>query len=1008
MSSHPSMPDSDLIEAWLAGELPDDQAAELEQYVEEHGIPDPEEAIETDLLRNAAKLTQMPAEVDALVEAVKTHHAHDMPAPSKNAWREILAPSENPEILGTLGNYEVLEIIATGGMGILLKARDPELNRLAALKVLSPELATNATARERFLREARAAAALEHENILPIYGIHAEAIPWFSMRYVAGGSLQDALDSDLKFDISRLKSIARQTASALLAAHNAGIIHRDIKPGNILLDEDAEKIWVCDFGIARTIDNPALTYAGSVAGTPQYMSPEQADGRALDGRSDLFSLGTVLYRCATGKHAFEGNTSASVLKNIATTEPVTVTQINTRLPAWFERLLANLLAKDPRDRSPSAGDVISSIDREYSPRPRHTARRRKRITAIVCAAIIGIIALQIPVVRNWTNAGFGKALNRPITVDQRLGTYTSLADAVESARDGDTLVLRGGVEFRVDRLQIPLGKSLSLTSSDPTNRPTLTTHIAGAPGIEAHSPLRITGIHFRINPKRDSDGIVILFNTTATIEDCSFIARRVMQNPYDDVKARAIDLHGNASVDLQRCDFDLEETNAITFFESSAEAGNASARVRECKIIAFYALSISNVSNPSHRLRTEFENSEFTGDTFLKFSSAGSMPSIDCRVTDAKLFTESFFAWFPKVSKRDVLSQFLWTGSGISHYAGKDKVMFSSTSRGKEPDSILQISLFGNSSRNIPSETYVELKETGQRFPDIRSAIAQIESSGTLLVSGNHLIEEIIYAEDTQSIRIAPVPGKPAIITSIDPMEHALFFRGPTVIEGITFRRLDPAASSLPIVGFLKSESVRIEDCHFECNPINSKHGVALGFTDVKNAIVRRCYFDSKGGSAILLAHILEATIDIRLTVEESIFVTDFVFEQRNRPRAKNDHASLSKCIAICDHFLTVSKNFPFDPLRVTLDDSLIDVRSSMFQGSSEQLESIKKYLSWTGTNNRHSPTTDLTSIPEAGSKSLPLFDRTKLGRSTSKEKLLDALAKDVLSPALQTFDFFQ
>ena len=217
----------------------------------------------------------------------------------------VLRPTDKPGILGLLGSYEILEIIGTGGMGRVYKAMDPTLNRFVAIKIIAPQLSTSRGARKRFAREARAAAAISHENVVQIYSVpEVDGVPYLVMEYVPGMSLQQKLDSPIPIDLKEILRIGQQTAAGLAAAHAQGLIHRDIKPPNILLERGQDRVKITDFGLARMVDDASLTRSGVLAGTPQYMAPEQARGEAQDHRVDLFSLGSVLYTLCTGAPPF--------------------------------------------------------------------------------------------------------------------------------------------------------------------------------------------------------------------------------------------------------------------------------------------------------------------------------------------------------------------------------------------------------------------------------------------------------------------------------------------------------------------------------------------------------------------------------------------------------------------------------------------------------------------------------------------------------------------------------
>jgi len=198
---------------------------------------------------------------------------------------DFLQPTDDPNALGRIGQYTVTEVIGRGGMGLVLKGLDTRLNRVAAIKVLAPELATNATARKRFLREAQAAAAVNHPHVVTTYVIDEEQnFPYFAMEYIEGPSLQDRINGGGPLEVERILRIAWQTTLGLAAAHDQGLIHRDVKPSNILLENGVERVKLSDFGLARAIDDVSTTQTGVVAGTPEYMSPART-GAGQTGRS---------------------------------------------------------------------------------------------------------------------------------------------------------------------------------------------------------------------------------------------------------------------------------------------------------------------------------------------------------------------------------------------------------------------------------------------------------------------------------------------------------------------------------------------------------------------------------------------------------------------------------------------------------------------------------------------------------------------------------------------------
>jgi serine/threonine protein kinase len=276
---------------------------------------------------------------------------------------ECLEPSTSSEYIGRLGDIEIQEVIGHGGMGVVLKGYQPELKRLVAVKVLAPQLAVSAAARKRFAREAQATAAILHPNVMPILTvIPAASLPFIVMPFVACESLQQRLDRVGSLELVDILRIGMQTANGLAAAHAQGLVHRDVKPANILLEISVEKVMLTDFGLARAIDDASITRTGIIAGTPLYMSPEQARGEPVDARSDLFSLGTVLYTLATGRNPFRAESTYGILRRLTDEAPRLLREISPQFPAWFEMIVHKLIAKSPGDRFATAADVAQLLE----------------------------------------------------------------------------------------------------------------------------------------------------------------------------------------------------------------------------------------------------------------------------------------------------------------------------------------------------------------------------------------------------------------------------------------------------------------------------------------------------------------------------------------------------------------------------------------------------------------------------------------------------------------------
>ena len=252
--------------------------------------------------------------------------------------------------MGRLGTYEVIGVLGRGGMGVVLKAFDPALNRNIAIKVLSAALASCGAARRRFLREARAAAAVVHEHVVSVFAVEEIAgLPILVMEYVPGRSLQDRLDKTGPLTLPEILRIGMQTASGLAAAHAQGLVHRDVKPANILLEKGVERVRLSDFGLARAAADAAVTQSGVIAGTPHYMAPEQARGETSDHRSDLFSLGSTLYTIARPS-AVPCRVAARRAAARQRRPSAPLREINHEVPEWLEAIIAKLHAKDPSER----------------------------------------------------------------------------------------------------------------------------------------------------------------------------------------------------------------------------------------------------------------------------------------------------------------------------------------------------------------------------------------------------------------------------------------------------------------------------------------------------------------------------------------------------------------------------------------------------------------------------------------------------------------------------------
>jgi TPR repeat protein/serine/threonine protein kinase len=276
-----------------------------------------------------------------------------------------LGPPQHPDEIGRVGRYRVLRELGRGGMGVVYIAEDTNLRRKVAVKCLLPEVASRPGNRERFEREAWATAAVEHENVVAIHDVGQEkGLPYLVMPLLRGETLGDRLKRDYRLPLPEVVRVGREMARGLAALHAAGLVHRDVKPGNVWLEAGSGRVKLLDFGLARPDDGTdAVSLSGQVMGTPGYMAPEQVTGDPLDHRADLFSLGCILYETATGRPAFEGPNVLALLANLALQAPAPPESINPDLPPELSSLILSLIEKQPDRRPPSALIVIDHLDR---------------------------------------------------------------------------------------------------------------------------------------------------------------------------------------------------------------------------------------------------------------------------------------------------------------------------------------------------------------------------------------------------------------------------------------------------------------------------------------------------------------------------------------------------------------------------------------------------------------------------------------------------------------------
>lgn len=325
------------------------------------------------LIQHGQREVELPRQAsDLLDETVVPEHE----LPSRQSVAEdldFLTASDDPAYLGKLHHFQIARVIGRGGMGIVLEAFDTHLQRSVAIKVLNPQFQANDVAKQRFCREGRAAAAISHEHVVPMYQVakfDQGEVAYLVMQLIEGDTLEVQLTEGQPLPPNEVARIGMQISAGLSAAHRKGMVHRDIKPANIMVEAETNRVKLTDFGLARATDDIKLTKTGMVTGTPLYMSPEQTLGETADERSDLFSLGAVMYEMATGTAPFQAASALGVMQNIMNVSPKPPHLVNEAMTKPLSDLIMSLLAKRPEDRPESASAVASalaSIVTQYGP-----------------------------------------------------------------------------------------------------------------------------------------------------------------------------------------------------------------------------------------------------------------------------------------------------------------------------------------------------------------------------------------------------------------------------------------------------------------------------------------------------------------------------------------------------------------------------------------------------------------------------------------------------------------
>jgi tRNA A-37 threonylcarbamoyl transferase component Bud32 len=528
MSTLAACPDVQRLQQFVQGQLDEADTQRLEQHLADcphclqtlqgledqdvlcqalrHGSPLTHAQPVAEVQRLQQRLRALPGQEPCAPETTITTAAADQETPSSTPVESqaaalsfpFLAAARGAGEIGWLGDYRILRLLGQGGMGVVFEAEDVKLNRRIALKVMRPELAAGEAARERFLREARAAATLQHDHIVTVHHVgEANGVLFLTMPLLQGESLADRLKRQDNLPPAEVIRIGREVAEGLAAAHEAGLIHRDIKPANLWLERNG-RAKILDFGLARAkTDTGQLTQSGVLVGTPAYMAPEQAGVGKVDQRCDLFSLGSVLYHLATGQTPFRGMDTMSILLALAKDQPAPPHEVNPDCPRGLSDLIVRLLAKEPDQRPPSAravAETLAALPMSVAPTPQAAAPRRRLLVAVAALGILAVaVAIAIVViirdkqgkeVARFSVPEGGSAEIRPegpapAAKDKPFvrtraggassGAYTSLEEALDTLRDGEAVVVHGNGPFPLPALRLRRG-SLTLRAA-PGFRP---------------------------------------------------------------------------------------------------------------------------------------------------------------------------------------------------------------------------------------------------------------------------------------------------------------------------------------------------------------------------------------------------------------------------------------------------------------------------------------------------------------------------------------------------------
>ena len=652
MSQEPPRPSQAIIDAWIDGRLSEAEARRVEKYFEIHPEEFPSSEIDLQPLAQQKKIHDDPDLTEVITRVTALGSDHDAYDFSQDSWLDLITPSSEPGCLGHIEKYAILSVLSITGMSIVFQALDRQLDRKVAIKALSPALAHDPQARERFLREARLMASLEHDHILPIYEIQESHQPWFAMRLIEGGSLQEALDRQFALlqDPSWLLSITRQIASALESAHTAGVTHRDLKPANILISSDASQVWLTDFGIARNDEDPSLTQQNVIPGTPRYMSPEQVTGKQIDHRSDYFSLGSVLYHLATGHPPFTGKSSTAILHQISVKDPKLIKIQNPKIPRWFSYFIENLMSKDPEKRPQN---LIQQLEQKKAP---PTGRSFKKwLFTFSFLVLLGITLLLLKNRFSPHQNDLHYFSNEPRIRNESGVQFSSLRQAILDSPPTSKLTLSGHF-ILTEPINVPPGE-ITLQSA-PNTRASIEIDHEEKFGITTKGSLHVRGIDFiRKSSLRVCHTLSARGAESIIIEDCHFRSPITRAGVF----VYGVSAFSSAQIEIKNTAFHGKRFYSVLISEAPGTAvpETISLKISDAYLQGFTGVFLRlGLNRP--RLDLNCERVIMDGKRFLRFGPLMTLGPTELQMTHCLLASKNEHILFENSSQNTLTEYLSW------------------------------------------------------------------------------------------------------------------------------------------------------------------------------------------------------------------------------------------------------------------------------------------------------------------------------------------------------------